>query len=63
MRCVLTDDRRLVRVELLGEVGIVEGTRRRLVIKIGCSGRQYRHSGCVAVDPWERHRPCHPCSS
>ena len=35
VRCVLTDDTRLVRVELLGEVDIMEGTRRRrLVIRI-----------------------------
>ena len=35
MRCVLTDDSRLARVELLGEADIVESTRRRrLVIRI-----------------------------
>ena len=73
MRCVLTDDTRLARAELLGRVDIVEGTRRRrLVTKIEtrsthtkrqcgcCTGRQYSQSGCVTVDSWESHRPRDP---
>ena len=36
VRCVLTGDTRLARAELLGEVNIVEGTRRRcLAMRVG----------------------------
>ena len=75
VRCVLTDDTRDARAELLGEVDIVEGTRLGgLVMMVetrsththtkrqrGCyTGRQYSNSGCAAIDPWERHRPFDP---
>ena len=64
MRFVLTSDTRVARAELLGEVDIVEGTRRgRLVMRVEtrstytheatCSGRQQSqwlcHSGCRAI--------------
>ena len=50
MRCVLTHDTRLARVELLGEVDIVEGTSlRRLVIRIETRSTHARSDNAVAA--------------
>ena len=66
-RDVLTDDTRLACVELLGEVDIVDGTRRgRLVMRVETRSTYTRSDNvvaAVAVSTWDHHRPCRPCSS
>ena len=90
---VLTDETRFALVERILELwhlilgvaldavhlaDIVEGTRRRRLVKVlgtrstnthtkrqcdCCSGRQYSRSGCARVGLWERRCPCRLCSS